>query len=194
MFVTVFYEKKKKYDIIKQDCIQPDYISNCNVELLADPGEARDCSTNSLVIHSLIQWVLKPFLPTFLRRRHAKTVRGSSSSYKTDYVIVIKKQLSKYWRVSKSHQWFNSYGHFTEGMDLAYWWSCIGKGLCLQPAQKACFKGTVYQGSEQHQMSYFSVFLYGIFLLIFLPLLFIEISFHISEPKSLPHFKGQFFL
>ena len=23
-------------------------------------------------------------------------------------------------------------------MDLAYWWSCIGKGLCLQPAQQAC--------------------------------------------------------
>ena len=23
-------------------------------------------------------------------------------------------------------------------MDLAYWWSCIGKGLRLQPAQQAC--------------------------------------------------------
>ena len=24
-------------------------------------------------------------------------------------------------------------------MDFAYWWSCIGKGLRLQPAQQACF-------------------------------------------------------
>ena len=31
------------------------------------------------------------------------------------------------------------YGHFTKGVDLAYWWSCIGKGLRLQPAQQACF-------------------------------------------------------
>ena len=31
-----------------------------------------------------------PFPPTALRRRHAQTVRDSSSSYKIDYVIVIK--------------------------------------------------------------------------------------------------------
>ena len=46
--------------------------------------------------------------------------------------------LSKSWRASKSHQWFKSYGPFTEGVDFAYWWSCIGKGLRLQPAQQAC--------------------------------------------------------
>ena len=28
-------------------------------------------------------------------------------------------------------QWFTSYGYFTEGLDLAHWWSCIGKGLRL---------------------------------------------------------------
>ena len=27
---------------------------------------------------------------------------------------------------------------FTEWVDFAYWWSCIGKGLRLQPAQHAC--------------------------------------------------------
>ena len=32
----------------------------------------------------------EPFPPTALRRRHAQTVRDSSSSYKIDYVIVIK--------------------------------------------------------------------------------------------------------
>ena len=36
-------------------------------------------------------------------------------------------------------QWFKSYSHFTEGVDLAYWLSCIGKGLRLKPAQQACF-------------------------------------------------------
>ena len=39
----------------------------------------------------------------------------------------------------KLHHWFKSNGHFTEGVDFAYWWSCIGKGLSLQPAQQACF-------------------------------------------------------
>ena len=29
---------------------------------------------------------------------------------------------------------FKSYGNFAEWVDLAYWWSCIGKGLRLQPA------------------------------------------------------------
>ena len=35
-----------------------------------------------------------PFPPTALRRRHAQTVKDSSSSYKIDYVIVIKKFLN----------------------------------------------------------------------------------------------------
>ena len=35
-----------------------------------------------------------PFPPTALRRRHAQTVRDSSSSYKIDYVIVIKNFLN----------------------------------------------------------------------------------------------------
>ena len=32
----------------------------------------------------------EPFPPTALRRRHAQTVRDRSSSYKIDYVIVMK--------------------------------------------------------------------------------------------------------
>ena len=32
-----------------------------------------------------------------------------------------------------------SYGDFAEWVDFAYWWSCIWKGLRLQPAQQACF-------------------------------------------------------
>jgi hypothetical protein len=34
--------------------------------------------------------VSEPFPPIALRRRHAQTVKDSSSSYKIDYVIVIK--------------------------------------------------------------------------------------------------------
>ena len=34
---------------------------------------------------------------------------------------------------------FKSYSHFTEGVDFACWWSCIGKGLRLQATQQACF-------------------------------------------------------
>ena len=36
--------------------------------------------------------------------------------------------------------WFTSYNGFAESVDFAYWWSCIGKGLRLEPAQQACFK------------------------------------------------------
>ena len=34
--------------------------------------------------------------------------------------------------------WFKSNRDFAGGVDFAYWWSCIGKGLRLQPAQQAC--------------------------------------------------------
>ena len=40
---------------------------------------------------------------------------------------------------SKLHHWFNSYGDFAEFVNLAYWWSCIGKGLRQQPVQHAIF-------------------------------------------------------
>ena len=46
---------------------------------------------------------------------------------------------SKSRRASKLHYWFKSYGNFDELVDFAHWWSFIGKGLLLQPAQQACF-------------------------------------------------------
>ena len=54
--------------------------------LLADPGEARGCSTNTFVTDSFSD----PLVPTALRGRHAETVRDSSSRYKLNYVKVIK--------------------------------------------------------------------------------------------------------
>ena len=60
-------------------------------------------------------------------------VRDSSSSYEIDYVIVIQNFLNP-----EGHQnRITSYGHFSEGVDFAYWWSCIGKGLRL----RLVFKG-----------------------------------------------------
>ena len=34
---------------------------------------------------------------------------------------------------------YKIYGNFEERVDFAYWWSFIGKGLCLQPAQEGYF-------------------------------------------------------
>ena len=37
------------------------------------------------------------------------------------------------------HYRFKSYGDFAEWSSFAHWWSFIGKGLRLQPAQQAGF-------------------------------------------------------
>ena len=56
------------------------------------PGAA--LQTPSSFIDSFIDPVSEPFPPTALRRSHAQTGRDSSSSYKIDYVIVIKNFLN----------------------------------------------------------------------------------------------------
>ena len=58
--------------------------------LLADPGEASGCSTNTAIINLLSD----PLVPTASQRSHAQTFRDYSSSYKIDYVIVKKNLLS----------------------------------------------------------------------------------------------------
>ena len=65
------------------------YLLAFQLMYLADPGAARGCSTNSLVINSFINSLSQPFPPPALRRRHAQSVRDSNSSYKIDYVIGI---------------------------------------------------------------------------------------------------------
>ena len=63
-------------------------------------------------------------------------VRDSTSSCKIDYVIVIKNSLNP-----EGHQNPISGSKVMAILlvDLAYWWSCNGKGLPLQPVQQACF-------------------------------------------------------
>ena len=56
------------------------------IMFLADPGEDRGCSTNTSVIHSLIQsW----FVKISLRCRRALMVEKSAVSHKIDYVTII---------------------------------------------------------------------------------------------------------
>ena len=54
--------------------------------------------------------------------------------------------------VTRSHTvlWFTNYGNFAEWLDFAFWWSCNGKGLCLQPAQQACLFSfiIIFQGKS----------------------------------------------
>ena len=65
-------------------------------------------------------------------------VKDGAFGHKIDYVPIFFGD-SKSQRASKLYYWFKSYGNFAEWVYFAYWWSCIGKGMRLQPAQQACF-------------------------------------------------------
>ena len=95
---------------------------------LADLGEARGCSW---LIKSVSQSV-SLFLPQLYGAATPKRLEMTRLCH-------IDQELSKSRRESKSLQWYKIYGHFTEGVDLAYWWSFSGGGSALQPAQQACF-------------------------------------------------------
>ena len=82
--------------------------------------------------------VINPFPPTSLRRRHAQTVRDSSSSYK-NRLCQSDQDISKSRRASKYNQWFKIYGHFTEGMDFACFWSFSGGGSAINGATTSIF-------------------------------------------------------
>ena len=77
-----------------------------------------------------------PLVPTDLRRRHAQTIRDGSSSYKIDYVIVIKHILNP-----KGHQNPISGSKVTaillKGWILPIGGASAGEGQHLQPAHQA---------------------------------------------------------
>ena len=62
-------------------------------------------------------------------------VKNGASSQKTNYISIFPEILNP-----EGHQnrWFNSCSDFAEWVHFAYWWSCIEKGLRLQPVQQAC--------------------------------------------------------
>ena len=69
------------------------------VYIFSRPGRSQGLlykQPRDVFIHSVVR---EPFPPTALQRRHAQTVGDSSSSYKIDYVIGIKKFLNP-----KGHQ------------------------------------------------------------------------------------------
>ena len=61
--------------------------------LISRPGPSQGL-LNKHLRHSFIHSVSEPFPPTALWRRHAQTGRDRASSYKIDYVIVIKNFLN----------------------------------------------------------------------------------------------------
>ena len=56
---------------------------------------------------------------------------------------------------SQSHKWLKSYGSFTEGVDFAYWWSCIKKGL--RPKLKPTIYSTSFNCCFVHFFDKFDV-------------------------------------
>ena len=146
-----------KYHCIwqKKNCICPKYHCICPkfnsrslalialalfCKYLTDPGEARGCSITASwlipsFIHSFSEWVSQPFPPTVVRRRHAQTVRVSTSSYKIDYVIMIKNFLNP-----EGHQNPFSGSKVTAILLKGWIWPIGGAsrgGSALQPSQKA---------------------------------------------------------
>ena len=80
----------------------------------------------------------QPFPPKALRRRHAQTVRDRCSSYRIDYVIVIKNFLNP-----DGHQNPITSSKVTaillKRWILPYGGASAREGLRLQPVQQACF-------------------------------------------------------
>ena len=62
--------------------------------VISRPGQSQGLLYKHLC-HLLIHLLSHPFPPTALQRHHAQTVRDSSSSYRIDYVIVIKNFLNR---------------------------------------------------------------------------------------------------
>ena len=93
--------------------------------------------------YSFINSVSHPFPPTASQRRHAQTVRDKASSYKIDYVIVIKSLLD-----TEGHQNPISGSKVTAILLKGWIWpigeASAGEGLGLQPAQQACLGVNIF--------------------------------------------------
>ena len=67
-----------------------------------------------------------------------KRLEIALTGIKIDYVQLVKTSLNP-----EGHQNYITGSKviaiLLDGGDFVYWWSCIGKGLRLQPAQQACF-------------------------------------------------------
>ena len=100
--------------------------------IFSRPGQSQGLLYKHLR-NSLTDSFIDHLLKIFLQCRHTENIKNGASSHKTNY----SDRECKSWRESKLLYWFKSYGDFAECVDFAYWWSCIGKGLRLQPLQQA---------------------------------------------------------
>ena len=100
---------------------------------LADLGKDRGCSTNTTIIHSLIQ---SRFVKISLRRRHALIVEDGAFSHKIDYITIFEEILSLKVHPNCLAGWWT----VGKWEDFAYWWSFSGEGC----ASAACAPGLFF--------------------------------------------------
>ena len=98
------------------------------VTIVSKPGQSQ-----GLLYKQPCNSLSHTFPPIAFRRRHAQTV--------TDLPVICHsdQKLSKSQRASKSYQWFESHGNFTEGVDFAYWWSFSIGGSAIYEATSSSF-------------------------------------------------------
>ena len=106
------------------------------ISYTADPGEARGCFTNIVMVNSLTKYVTL-FLPRAIWHRKAQTVKEGASSHKIDHFSQVQDLLNL-----EGHQNCIYASKVMAGLlkrvDFAYWWSCFRKGLWQQPWPQAC--------------------------------------------------------
>jgi hypothetical protein len=77
-------------------------------------------------------WLSIELLMTFSWLSHDFLMKFSGTSH--DFLMIFSWLPMAFWI---SHG-LCRFGPCSEWVDFAYWWSCIGKGLRLQPARQAC--------------------------------------------------------
>ena len=118
-----------------------DTLIHFEVNVISRPGRSQRLlykQPRHKLIHQFSESVSQPFPPTALQLRQTQTVKNRCSSYKIDYVIVIKDFLNP-----EGHQNPISGSKVTaillKGCILPIGGASAGEGLRLQPAQQACF-------------------------------------------------------
>ena len=105
--------------------------------IFSRPGQSQGCSTNPLVINSLINSLSHHLVKIFLRRRLALIVGDCAFSHKIDYVTIFKEILN----LDGHHNCIA--GSKVTTILLNRWILPIGGGswgrVCAQPAKQACF-------------------------------------------------------
>ena len=122
-----------------RDCVCQvgiDYVSTVHILVsriyiyLANPGEARDCSTNTSITDSFISWLILS-LPQLYGAATPKWLERALLVMNTDQGD------SKFQMISKSHYWFKSYGGFG---GLEVWPNGVVSSIKVQENDSNCNK------------------------------------------------------